>query len=297
MLRSIDKSPAQTGAVEAGGSSGLDLDSVLSNLGGTSPVKSTNTMDTMLYGVNEEIEINRQERQIHLALLEKQAEQKRLQAEEKRLQAEIVAEQKNVSDKLRKKALEEKQRQEEESSGGFGRALFGAALGYTVGQVAGLDSVASVNMASEYMQAVYNNDPSQIQAASERITNDYIDRRRGEIKALQQQQNLLTNGGPSGSVSSAGGHARVVAKPAQMPAICNGYTRENYKAGRIVGDPQIDTHCQAAMHYYDMYAANVGDSRAKPDQLEKAYQNHLKAVRVIETYTPDTKSTARAQLE
>ncbi len=283
---------------------GLDLDAALG--GSTHPqtsLRPVNSLDRMLSGVNEFIDYNRRER----ARAEELA---RLEQERQRLEAEIRAEQQRVATKLRKEALARK-RAQQQADNGFGKALFGAALGFTVGKVAGLDSVGSIDMATEYMQAVVNDNPAAMQAAAGRITNDYISRRNTELQAAQQREQMIKSGkfdiaaltakapAPAFGGASApqtGGGTGAVAKPPQMPSVCSGYTRSNYSGGNIVGDPQIDTHCQAAMHYYDLYAANVGDPNAKPDQLEKAYQAHLTSARVLERFSADTQAQTRPQL-
>jgi len=286
---------------------GLDLDAAL---GGAThaqiSLQPVNSLDRMLSGVNELINYNRRER----ARAEELA---RLEQERLRLEAEIRAEQQRVASKLRKEALARK-RAQQQADNGFGKALFGAALGFTVGKVAGLDSVGSIDMATEYMQAVVNDNPAAMQAAAGRITNNYISRRNTELHAAQQREQMIKSGkfdiaaltasapppsyGATSAPHSGGGSSSTgaVAKPPQMPSVCSGYTRSNYSSGNIVGDPQIDTHCQAAMHYYDLYAANVGDPNAKPDQLEKAYQAHLTSARVLERFSADTQAQTRPQL-
>ncbi len=285
---------------------GLDLDVALGGAAHAQvSLQPVNSLDRMLSGVNELIDYNRRERA-------RAAELARLEQERQRLEAEIRAEQQRVAAKLRKEALARK-RAQQQADNGFGKALFGAALGFTVGKVAGLDSVGSIDMATEYMQAVVNDNPAAMQAAAGRITNNYISRRNTELQATQQREQMIKSGkfdiaaltagstapgyGAAASAPLTGGAGtRPVAKPPQMPSVCSGYTRSNYSGGNIVGDPQIDTHCQAAMHYYDLYAANVGDPNAKPDQLEKAYQAHLTSARVLERFSADTQAQTRPQL-
>lgn len=191
-----------------------DLDRMLADLSrpeGPRQPFSNHPLDIMLMGVNEEIEANRRE-------AERQLELARLDTERRRLEVEIAAEQRRVAAEIRARVAAERRRQEKESSGNIKKMVIGAAIGAAAGDLAGLDSQGTLEMSMKFAEAVVSDDPRIAQEGARQISNDYIQRRREQLRIADARRDGLASGAASAAPTRGYG---TPTQPAAMVSAAN----------------------------------------------------------------------------
>ena len=153
-------------------------------------------LDTLLVGVNEQIEENRRQRA-------QQQELARLAEEEQRLQAEIAAEQARLMEQQAEAEADAKRRQERQQQLENRRRLIGAGVGAGVGFGAGMDAQGTIEMMQTFSEGVANDDPNQVRRGSQSVANDYIQRRQQELAELRARRAGVSSGAPAAAPAPA----------------------------------------------------------------------------------------------
>lgn len=153
-------------------------------------------LDSLLVGVNEQIEENRRRRA-------QQQELARLAEEEQRLQAEIAAEQARLLEQQAKEQADAQRRQERQQQLENRRRLIGAGVGAGVGVGAGMDAQGTIEMMQTFSEGVANDDPNQVYRGGQRVANDYIQRRQQELAELRARRAGVAGGTPTPAPAAA----------------------------------------------------------------------------------------------
>lgn len=214
-----------------------------------------------------------------------------LEADSARIRAQLQQDQQRQAADARYRENEKRTRQAQRESGGdggwIGKALAIGGMAAVVSQAQGISSELAAEFMVQFSAGVISEqNPAALAQSLQQVTHRHLASQQSEINRLR--------GGLGGS---SGGYGSASAKPPRIPSVCSGYTLANYKAGRIVGDPQIDTQCQSVMARYDQYASNVGHPDARPEELEKAYRNHVLAGDILDRYAADTQETGRVSTD